>query len=86
MNNPINYFYYSFRYKMNDENIKEAINKFKELNEDVNNSYFYTVYGPFSNWNISKVKNTAGLFKNMVDFNENIVLWDVRNVQYGKYV
>ena len=37
-------------------------------------------YGHISDWNVSHVKNMRNLFRDMVDFNDDISKWDVSNV------
>jgi surface protein len=38
------------------------------------------LFGPIESWDVSKVENMEGLFKNMKTFNEDISGWDVSNV------
>ena len=66
---------------MYDNIIKNAVDEFNATDTDTDKVLsFYKIYGPLSNWNTSGVTDMEELFKDMVDFNENIVLWNTSNV------
>ena len=61
--------------KLNDENIKEAVNLWCKNKEKCQFKYNH-----ISSWNTSQVTNISELFQWKGDFNEDISNWNVRNV------
>lgn len=64
----------NYTFNNNDE-LKYAINLW--INS---NNVAFCEYGHIGNWNTSEINDMSGLFRNNIDFNEDISRWDVGKV------
>tara|TARA_B110001450_G_scaffold16733_1_gene15466 strand:+ start:4430 stop:5125 length:696 start_codon:yes stop_codon:yes gene_type:complete len=75
------YNWYSSR-ALDNESLKKAVSDITYQIEARSPRYIHQNYGPMSIWDVSKVTDMRGLFKERVHFNGDLSKWNVKNVRF----